>query len=133
MRTRSVIVAGMHRSGTSFLGRLLHLAGIDMGEDLLGPNESNPHGHFEDTALLELQRDILRRENRGEDQWVLRPPKITAEDKARAHAYVEGRRRASAQGVVWGWKEPRTCMFLDLWAELLPGAYFLFPFRRPGL
>ena len=30
-----------------------------------------------------------------------------------------------------GWKDPRTVLFLDFWAERLPTARFVFIFRRP--
>jgi hypothetical protein len=31
----------------------------------------------------------------------------------------------------WGWKDPRSCLFLDFWGELLPQANFLFLYRHP--
>ena len=31
----------------------------------------------------------------------------------------------------WGWKDPRTCLFLDFWREHLPEARFLFVYRPP--
>jgi len=34
-------------------------------------------------------------------------------------------------GRPWGWKEPRTTLFLDFWAEFLPEARFLLLFRHP--
>jgi hypothetical protein len=32
---------------------------------------------------------------------------------------------------MWGWKDPRTCLFLDFWEEIIPHANFLFVFRSP--
>ncbi|EDZ92367.1 chromosome segregation ATPase-like protein [Limnospira maxima CS-328] len=32
---------------------------------------------------------------------------------------------------IWGWKEPRTTLFLDFWAQLLPDAKFLLIYRSP--
>ena len=29
----------------------------------------------------------------------------------------------------WGWKEPRTCLFLNLWNKVIPRAYYLILFR----
>jgi hypothetical protein len=38
---------------------------------------------------------------------------------------------ARADRPFWGWKEPRTCLFLELWERLLPQARFLFLYRHP--
>src|ERR687896_198189 len=54
-----LIVAGFHRSGTSLVCQLLHRAGLFLGYNLLGPAFSNPHGHFEDTEILEIHQQIL--------------------------------------------------------------------------
>ncbi|MCX7415143.1 MAG: hypothetical protein NTY25_01445, partial [Planctomycetia bacterium] len=32
---------------------------------------------------------------------------------------------------LWGWKDPRTILFLDFWHALLPNAKYLFVFRSP--
>ena len=32
---------------------------------------------------------------------------------------------------LWGWKDPRTALFLDFWNGLLPGAGYLFIYRNP--
>jgi hypothetical protein len=124
-----LILTGMHRSGTSFLGRFLVASGIDMGDALLGPHPSNPHGHFEDMSFLNFHIDILRRENSGEDQWVFKKPGIRDADRALAAALLQARIQ---KGCPWGWKEPRTCLFLDFWSALLPAAHFLFVFRHPS-
>jgi O-antigen biosynthesis protein len=124
------ILTGMHRSGTSLLGMFLSKSRIDMGDELLGPHRSNPYGHFEDVAIMSYHRCVLRRENNGEDQWVTALPTLTAEDKQRASQLVHERR---SKGRPWGWKEPRTCLFLDLWAELIPEARFAFVLRHPRL
>ncbi|MEI2418732.1 chromosome partitioning protein ParA, partial [Arthrospira platensis SPKY2] len=31
----------------------------------------------------------------------------------------------------WGWKDPRTTLLLDFWAELIPEAKFIFVYRTP--
>ncbi|MCL2923050.1 MAG: sulfotransferase [Trichodesmium sp. MAG_R04] len=31
----------------------------------------------------------------------------------------------------WGWKEPRTTLFLDFWSHLLPNAKFILIYRSP--
>lgn len=124
------ILAGMHRSGTSFLGQFLKRSGVHIGDTLLGPHPSNPHGHYEDTEILEFHIQVLNRQFDGENQWVSKPPLLAEEDTELARKLIERRRK---RGEPWGWKEPRTCLFLDFWAGLLPEAQFLFVFRHPKL
>ena len=123
------ILTGMHRSGTSLMSRFLVRSGIDMGDKLLESHVSNPYGHFEDMGMLEFHSDILRRQNWGDDQWVKAVPRINAKDKAKGARLIEERQKKKA----WGWKDPRTCLFLELWAELIPDAKVLFVFRHPIL
>ena len=127
---RALVLTGMHRSGTSLIARFLKMSGVDMGEVLLGEDPSNPYGHFEDMEILNFHLRVLGREFQGEQQWVPRPPRITEDDRCVATAFIARRR---GKGHPWGWKEPRTCLFLNFWAELLPEAKFLFVFRHPWL
>ena len=39
--------------------------------------------------------------------------------------------RRRGHGRPWGWKDPRTTLFLEAWRERLPEAVFLLLFRRP--
>jgi O-antigen biosynthesis protein len=123
-----IILTGMHRSGTSMIARFLHNSGINMGETLLGPHPSNPYGHFEDINFLNFHREVLRRENKGEDQWVFKSPIIYDDDVKNAFEIISPNRE---RGEIWGWKEPRTCLFLNFWGELIPEGRFLFVFRDP--
>lgn len=118
----ALVLCGMHRSGTSLFGRYLMASGIHLGETLIGPLPSNPYGHFEDLAFVELHERILQRQEAK--------PRFTAQDRAEAAKLVDLRRSA---GTAWGWKDPRTSFFLSEWATLLPEALFLLVFREPLL
>ena len=54
------IVAGMHRSGTSLLARMLEVYDIRLPGELVGPAEDNQKGFFEDRAIVELNDELLR-------------------------------------------------------------------------
>jgi len=54
-----LVIAGMHRSGTSLLAALASEAGFDMGARLLAAGPGNPGGHFEDLDFLELHDAAL--------------------------------------------------------------------------
>jgi hypothetical protein len=118
----------MHRSGTSLLARFVHNSGIDLGDKLLGAKKSNIYGHYEDVEILEFHRDVLERQL-GHQMWVRETPRWTDADRDRALALISARQHKP----YWGWKDPRTCLFLDFWAALLPGTYYLFVVRHPDL
>lgn len=121
-----VAVTGMHRSGTSLVAGLLRAAGLPMGETLLGASASNPHGHHEDTAFVELHDRALAA--LGAD-WTLAgaPASMawTADIARDADALVAARRRDAA----WGWKDPRSVLFLDEWAARIPSLRVIVVFR----
>lgn len=123
-----LVITGMHRSGTSLVARFIHHSGVDLGSQFVGARASNPYGHYEDVEIVELHQSILLREF-GHPMWVPGPPPITAADWARARNLVAARK----EKLHWGWKEPRTSVFLNLWHELLPDAFYLFVARHPLL
>ena len=127
---RVLIITGMHRSGTSLVASYLERAGLDIGRELLGPDVGNPKGYFEDARLHDIHLELLRR--RGiEDGFTVSdadiPIAIDDEDVALARDTVAARRDTDQ----WGWKEPRSALFLDLWARVLPEAAHLFLVRPP--
>jgi hypothetical protein len=123
-----LVITGMHRSGTSLVARFVHDSGIDLGDRFVGARPSNPYGHYEDVEILDFQQSVLLREF-GHSMWVPGPPPLTAADRARARGLVAARK----EKLHWGWKEPRTSLFLDLWHGLLPDAFYLFVARHPLL
>ena len=127
MTSSIVIVAGFHRSGTSVVARLLHSAGLYLGDDLIGALPSNPYGHFEDREFVRLHDRIL--EDNGVN-WQLDhqltrliTPQRWAEMETLAHARND-------QHDLWGFKDPRVCLFLDAWKYLLPEAHVVAVYRN---
>jgi len=124
-----LVIAGMHRSGTSVMTSLLHSAGLFVGDRLMPAAESNPEGHFEDLDFCDLQRRALRANGLDTDGFVTEstttmPPLLRDE----AVAMIDVRR---ARGVPWGWKDPRNTLFIDFWSTLVPDAHWLFMVRSP--
>lgn len=114
-------IAGMHRSGTSFLARWLATSGLPLttGGDIR-PDISNPDGYFEDLDFVRLHRGHLRRVNAFSAGWKLAPKgflHFTADEAQCATRLVHER---SAVHSTWGWKDPRTTLFLLNWKELIP-------------
>ena len=118
----------MHRSGTSLVASVLRQAGLDIGREEFRPGLGQPRGHFEDHDFFYLHEAILAAAGRScftADEAAI--GEIDPAFQAQAAALVAAR----ADRPFWGWKEPRTCLFLDLWESLLPQARFLFLYRHP--
>lgn len=122
-----LIVAGFHRSGTSLTAQLMHQAGLFLGEKLMGANASNLFGHYEDWDFVRLHQQILA--DNGLTWVVDRPlvPVVGGQRWQRARQLVE--ERNSSRGL-WGFKDPRACIFLPLWKYLLPDAKVLLVYRH---
>lgn len=128
-RQPAVVVAGMHRSGTSLTASLLVDAGIHMGDMLLGPGLGNLAGHFEDLHVYDFHQRVLVANGLGSEGFTAQAEIVVPGGLVpAAERLVAHRRRHDGP---WGWKDPRTTLFLDFWAEMLPEAVFLLVFRRP--
>ncbi|MDT9212412.1 MAG: sulfotransferase [Limnospira sp. PMC 1240.20] len=123
-----LIMTGMHRSGTSLTASLLQSAGLHVGRRLMQGTEFNPKGYFENIDFFEFHLDLLRSQGVNIDGWTLQENlDVPDEFIDKANAIVD----KNSLSHIWGWKEPRTTLFLDFWAELLPDAKFLFIYRSP--
>ena len=125
----ALVVAGMHRSGTSLVASLVAGAGVSMGTRLLAAGRGNERGHFEDLDFQELHQKALRANGLHGDGIVpAGQPAVPAGLLSRARELIAARR---ATGKPWGWKDPRTLLFLDFWSEVAPEASWLLVFRSP--
>jgi hypothetical protein len=128
MQTTTVIITGMPRSGTSFTASLLQSAGLDIGQRLMAPGHGNEKGFFEDLQIVDFHESVLLSQGIHPVGWTLRDDiRVEETHWAQAREYI----RRNAVSRQWGWKDPRTTLFLDFWAELLPDACFLFAYRAP--
>lgn len=126
---RPLLIGGMHRSGTSLTASLFAGAGLDIGPDLLGANPWNPLGHFEDLGFFAFHRRALVAQGLGHEGFT-----ASARGTVPDALELEARNLLAARmrgGVAWGWKDPRTTLFLDFWQDRLPEARHVFIFRRP--
>lgn len=122
------VVAGMHRSGTSLTAALLQDAGVHMGERLMGASYSNTKGHFEDLDFVEFHEDVLYSYGFSKAGWALEPG---IEVPVQYQSQAEQLAQQHASQPLWGWKDPRTTLFLNFWADTLPTAHFVFLYRAP--
>lgn len=109
-------VIGFHRSLTSVVAQWLHKSGLCMGEYLMPPAPSNPEGHYEDMPLVALHDAFLKAQ--GTD-W-----QFSGEVDLPFDSDLEVMRRYLAlrdrlHGEHWGMKDPRQCVFLPHWQQVL--------------
>jgi len=122
-----LIVLGMHRSGTSLVSGWLSRCGLNFGDRLLGANQSNESGHFEDLDFLNLHEEILSYYKIIKN-GLISPFNFTLN----AYYYKKLKSNIDFKNSLhkqWGWKEPRTCLFINYYKELLPKAKYLILYR----
>ncbi|MCT2557811.1 hypothetical protein N0B51_02325 [Tsuneonella sp. YG55] len=131
----ALMILGMHRSFTSLTAHWLMKCGLDIGADLLPGSQGNDDGHFEDLQFLALHEEILRENGLPEDGLRFvhdraflfdRFAAITVSPRARRQAIA----LAATRPPQFGWKDPRTCLFLPLWREVLRQATSLVVVRH---
>lgn len=126
-----VCIAGMHRSGTSMVARILNLLGVNIGpEDVVkraGPD--NEAGFWEDPQFVELNDELLAQAGGAWDD----PPHIDwgaarfDELRQRASCLIESFDPASP----WGWKDPRNSLTLPFWRSLIEDLLVVVVVRNP--
>lgn len=121
-------IIGMHRSGTSLMASLLQDAGVHLGETLVGEDIGNEKGHFEDLEFVEWHKNVLRSQSLDLDGLTLQSDITIVEPYRNAAQELINKKQVRS---VWGWKDPRTTLFLEFWQKLLPETKFLLVFRAP--
>ncbi len=123
-----LILTGMHRSGTSLTTALLQSAGLHIGRRLTEGNQYNLKGYFENLEFVNFHKTVLCSQEIVPEGWTLQDNIEVGEQ------YLEQAQQIIAQNAIssmWGWKDPRTTLFLNFWANLLPEAKFLLVYRSP--
>lgn len=123
-----LVITGMHRSGTSLATSLLQSSGVFIGNRLMKEGRGNVKGHFEDWDFVDLHRDCLTSLAINQEGWTTQTNFSFSEEYLKwAKALIKKR----SQHQVWGWKDPRTTLFLNSWSQLIASAKFIFIYRAP--
>ena len=116
-----VVVVGMHRSGTSAVTGAIGALGFNLvsAQDRLSPHESNPE-HWESLSVLLHNDDILAHFGATWDA----PPQLPEgweNDKALPDRTAPSALLAAAYPHPGPsvWKDPRVCLLLPYWREVL--------------
>ena len=127
MEKKILVIAGMHRSGTSLITQWLQRCGLSIGEELMAANSGNEQGYYEDMDFVRLHEEMLTRlglPDTGLTGDAL--PALCAEGKQKMQVLLA---KKSRQHVQWAWKDPRTCLFLGAYRELAADADCLVIYR----
>jgi hypothetical protein len=131
-----ICILGMHRSGTSLLTRILNLIGVDLGSDEVlttEPAADNPKGYWEHHEIASISDAIIKRHGGSWDKPPLLPQgweTAAAIDDLRHHAQ-QLIQDQFAEVQLWGWKDPRSCLTLPFWQQLLPDMRYIICLRNP--
>jgi hypothetical protein len=125
-----VVVIGMHRSGTSFLTRILESSGIFMGVNQSGVNE----------ARFFLKKNIRILESNG---YRYDNPGVPEDLDSVKFSYPEFKRGFLGQPIrfdvykrvirdrgEWGWKDPRNTYTLPFWLKYFPNMQVIHIYRN---
>ncbi len=129
-----ICVAGMHRSGTSLVAKLLHEAGLFLGAeaDILPAGPGNSEGHFENVRFIEINDAILELAGGTWD----RLPTFEANWHLDSRYDVLLGQAADLIGSFadrepWGWKDPRNSLTLPFWQRVIPDVKVVICVRNP--
>ena len=123
----ALFVLGVSRSGTSALTRVLSLCGGTLPAALAGANASNPLGHWEPRAAIDLNDAILYRHRSTVNDPTLRLQEegaFDAEDQAACVAGIRAYLSKLPAAPLVLIKEPRITALSGLWFEAARQAGF---------
>ena len=136
-RKTAILVAGMHRSGTSSVSRILNLLGCALPKTLSSAGPDNPRGFWESMAIKELNERVLASAGSAWDDW--EPFDARWYESPVAAEFRDGARTTLADEFgdcrLFVLKDPRICRLLPFWIDSLGefGAepFIVTPVRNP--
>ncbi|MCP4525597.1 MAG: hypothetical protein GY833_06785 [Aestuariibacter sp.] len=125
-----ICITGMHRSGTSLAASWLENCGLTIHHgEVWGPSVGNPKGHFEDKDFVKLHTMAANSTYSRSKGWkVFTGDSLMFDDShlSQAHQLLQQRKLAYK---TWGWKDPRSVLFLTQWRAIIPELKVLFVWR----
>lgn len=120
-RSVGILVAGMHRSGTSAVAGLLAKIGVSLSTHLLEPGDDNPKGYWEHRRAVEINDRLLNALDRSWDDIRGLPQNWLKSDAANtARNEIKELVKADFEAAkIWAIKDPRMCRVLPLWIAAL--------------
>ena len=132
-----ILIAGMHRSGTSALSRVIGLLGGAHPKNLMSAAPTNKTGHWESEPLSIFHDELLTSAGSSWDDWATclpswRESPTMSDYRPRALALFESEYGDASLTV---FKDPRLCRLLPFWLPLFEqqniNTYTIIPIRNP--
>jgi hypothetical protein len=124
---RTIVVLGMHRSGTSALTRVLNLCGAELPGKLMVAEYGMPGdgnrlaGFWESQTLTDIDNEIMAAAGSAWDS-LLEPSRSWFESGS-ARSFIarlaEGLREELGEAALTVVKDPRICRLVPIWREAL--------------
>jgi len=122
-----LVILGMHRSGTSLVSNWLQECGLHLGDHLYAASKYNSKGYFEDVDFLQTHKKLLK--FNGVHPSGHESPKeinLNTEQTKILYDLLVNKNKKYRQ---WGWKEPRTVLFVKTYKKLLNNTYYIIIYR----
>ncbi|MGA9853597.1 MAG: glycosyltransferase [Gammaproteobacteria bacterium] len=121
MKSRMLIILGMHRSGTSAVARVCNLLGADLGQRLMPPQADNLTGFWEHAELHGVHDELFAALGYAWDDGRRLPDRWWQSETVRPfrQQLVEILQRDFKDSLLPCVKDPRMSRLAPLWIELL--------------
>ena len=134
---RAIVVAGMHRSGTSAFARCVNLLGAGIGEKLIPANWGNERGFWEDEEVIAADDALFTAVGRTWHDVRTMPELRDASAALAEPAALVARIVAdeTARCPLWVVKDPRLSRWVPTWCDAFAASgvepHFLVALRHP--
>ncbi|MDH3324198.1 MAG: sulfotransferase [Candidatus Peregrinibacteria bacterium] len=126
--SKTIIILGMHRSGTSVISKIIYSLDVDLGKHLIEPSHDNKEGFYENRDIVRLNNYLLAKAG---GMWHSPPSKENI-IKLRGNKSIEKVIKKVIlrnQNDLWGFKDPRTSLTLRLLIPFIKNPYFIICYR----
>ena len=127
--SRTVVVLGLARSGTSVVTGMLKILGVDMGPSV--DDNANPRGSHEDLDFAKFHREVFTMTGQGNGYWNPPPRQAILALRPQVEQTVQELISRKSKGKsLWGWKHSRTLLTYELFLPYLVNPHFVLVFRN---
>jgi hypothetical protein len=135
MKQACILVAGMHRSGTSALSGVLSMLGVYLGSNEMPGDKYNQKGYFENNNLVPLSEDLLDAVGSKWDDIFFNEDKtqiLLKQDITPLKSQIEGEFKECELFAI---KDPRIAFLIPVYKSILEelgiDIKVIIPFRNP--